>query len=246
MKIRKYAVFMLLLFVFFGCTEYKYIHEINKDGNSVLTIKVEYSKYLEMAAESEGKTYSEKVLEFREEKEEQCEKIKNENLNCEIEGTEVILKMNMVPGEYYEFEKEEKIPDYIYILKINKIPNPILEDNFILGKEDIELKYNYTDDELASLKAAKEVGFVAEYIITMPGVIEKSNWGEYKEYENSIVFDLFEIGENPGPIIVVSKERNDFYFYIVMIVGVVLFFTIIYNLFLKNWKKEKRKRPLSK
>ena len=244
MKGKKYVVFsiILALVLLYGCAEYKYSHVIEETGDSNLKLSIDYTSVIEKEAEEEGKTFSNKVNEFEEEKNIECNEImENSNVFCEVKNAVVEISVALVPGEYYEFSKENEVSSYSYMVEINKIPNLNLINN-ILGIEEIDLEKELTEDEKLKLDAGKELDLILEYSITMPGNIEEAHFGEIEGEVNgnSVTFSLLDAGEGSNTIFVKSRKADDSFMTVVLGLGVVVLIGLLYVIFLRSSSKKKK------
>lgn len=243
MKSKRYGVLLVLtlLALLFGCTEYRYSHEISKTGESTLTLSIDYTSTLEEEAEQEGKTMDNKISEFKEGKEEKCMELMNESegITCVVNEAVVKISKNLEPGEYYTFTKENNIPDHLYIVEINKIPSLDLIDN-TLSREEYNLG-ELPENDLLKIYAAEEIGMVVEYTIVMPGKeIYEAYCGELEAEisGNSATFDLLEVGKQQSPMIVKSKEVDELYVNLVTGLAIIVFLILMYLMFVKRSRKK--------
>ncbi len=245
MRYNKYSKFFTLFLVFVllsGCANYEYTQTISEDGESTLELLIDYRTTIQEDADKEGKTYGIKMKEFAKQRERECNGLigTNPELTCSVKNSILRISMDLVEGEHYTFEKIDSIPDYIYNIEINKIPNLNLI-NDISGIEEIDLRGNLSNEEKGKLALAEKLELELYYNLVVPGEVVEAYSGEVEgEIEgNSIRFDLLEIGNDPSPIVIKSKIVNEFYLNLLMGIGLTVFLIFIYLIFFKHNRVEK-------
>ncbi|GEM_PF-4829106 len=233
---------VLVLLMIFGCVNVDYNQEIKENGKATLTFSVDYSDFVNTAAEQSEKGISETKKEMQKKLEDNCQWVKDYvyEVKCSVKGVEITLVSEIESGEYYDFEKKSGVSSTIYYVKIKKIFDMAqylsVEYGGTQGK-DLDLSKKPTAEEKAQYEGYSSYLNVT-YTIEVPGEISSVNAGTVEgEIKGSTVsFNLFELMAEPSPIVIVSEKKNmDFGW---MIIGVLVLIVVLFLLKLFAFRKK--------
>lgn len=165
------ALLAMLSLSFFGCISIEYTHSLDRDGNSIVTETVDMSALLSAGGQYSGA--SEGLSDA-------CANITKSDpaVNCTYgDGELTVSKALKLSENFYVFNKTSEFPYAVYHLEVRRVP-PVVATDTISGTSS-QAEYDFADPS-AKLGAStmKAAGASFEYIIDMPGEIEKAENGE--------------------------------------------------------------------
>lgn len=249
---RLFALFLFSMLILSGCVSQSYTHNVDKNGNSEISVVMDFSK-LPFYASQFGKTKDQSKSVLSKALAEACENTAkiDKSTECSVQDDKVLMKKSFTDKDgYYTFEVNEGIPYRTYRMIIYKIPS----ESF--AKLLYPTAKKYTSDFLSAdiegvpliidLRKKQENAITASglkllpdfdytYEVQMPGEIINSYYGNnsVQSSGNKVKFNLVQVLEKSEPLVIESKEIN------ILLIGLIIGAIIIIGLWLSFFSKQK-------
>lgn len=215
MQFRTIITLGLLALFLFGCVSIDYTQKVGRDGNSVITQKIDMSALLayEKQSGSAGSGLSS-----------MCANVTRgqPDVNCTYsDGVIILTKMVKATDGLYTFTKTSEFPNNIYTLELRRLPELVESEDLPSGGMSGDVA-TAADFKSASAKSAatslKTIGASISYTVDMPGEIVSAENGKIEvEADGKKVakYDVLQLMTDGKYIIVKSSEFD------IMTVGLV-------------------------
>jgi hypothetical protein len=218
-KINKLLLLTIITILFSGCFSIGINQELKEDGSSDFLIKYDFSNLLSQTGEQgQGEIEIPGCSSF-----ENLTIVNCQSLNQGVFELTGSLEKN---DEYFRVEKSLFKTIYEY---------NALEVFDILGKLSENEDEQITQESLLDIKMLNPT---LKYEITMPGIIESAEVGDFKD--NKIKIDIFDLETEDSAKIVAQTSNNTIYY---IIGSVMILFVIIVIILIKAKKKTEIKAP---
>jgi hypothetical protein len=237
------AVALILLLS--GCVSVDYTHKVERNGDSVLSTKIDMSAITKLAAGMNASKGSETDLEFAK----VCDDAKKQNSNITCTYASGIITLSgplKNDGKQYAFSTDRGLTTVRYTLTLEKLPEIVsgLGQNLsgAAGGQAVQQpqeSLKFTDPKAAQQAKQSASLMKIAYTVEMPGKIVQAEGADVVS-GSSAKFDVLKMMENSQNIVVVSEEAD--YTELGYLVAVVLVLGGIFMLF--RMRQQGKKLPI--
>src|SRR3989344_7544275 len=204
---------ILLALLLLGCITIQYVHKLERNGDSLLTMNANVS-----ALEGMGNSMGESSAgSFEEQQAESCkEKIElDPGLTCTYaDGILTVSKHLSASDGLYDFKTEKEFLKIRYTFTLDTLPDIDPSESDITGGSGIgtgqqagDLNLPFTDPKSAEQAEQMKQFLTITYVVEMPGTIVSAE-GATEVMEGRATFDVLERMQSGEDIGVVSEEQD--------------------------------------
>jgi hypothetical protein len=220
MQTRTLILSGLLALFLLGCVSIDYTQKLDRDGNSLITQKIDLSALIAYANQSGGSDSDLSTI---------CANMTSgqPGVNCTYaDGVVTLAKAVKATDGMYIFNKTSEFPYNIYTLEVRRLPEIVESESVPSGGLGGDTSTT-SDFKSASSKTAaaslKTVGASISYTVEMPGEIVSAENGEMEGPEGKKVAKYDVLGlMSDGEYIVVKSKELDLVSVGMAIVGIVV------------------------
>ncbi|MBN2478294.1 hypothetical protein JXB01_03325 [Candidatus Micrarchaeota archaeon] len=233
---RYFTLLVVIALLLSGCVDHRYNLSVDRTGDAELRMTLDVTQLTNQLYKESGMSRSKFRENVTAQLNERCSKIEDEypGTKCMVSLQKMTVIQSFEDG--FLFEKKEGVPYITYTLEVDRLPLYLVSGDTMLKEEYIHLE-GMSKENYDYLKTVESGNGKTVLVIEMPSDIIYAKAGSINAEVDGkkAEFNLAQIAEEPGGIMVVSKELNMFWVYV--FVGIIA--VIIIALIMKIFRKEK-------
>ncbi|MGV8176687.1 MAG: hypothetical protein ACP5NX_02740 [Candidatus Bilamarchaeaceae archaeon] len=225
---RNIALFsVMMMLVLSGCVSQDYAQKVGEDGNSVMTVTVDFSRAVSSVEMPAGAGLSATLNKV-------CAQNTDPKMTCSAKGSAIVLQKKMTPDDgYYAFDVSRGLPFVNYEIKMYAFPTDMFGAVFekvypgLQLAEPVDLRKRVQSRMI--LDRLKEEGVNWTYTVTMPGEIYETNSGRLVPKQgayldkSTVRYDMADVLYQSEPVVVKSREIDAYSIGITVLVLVMAY-----------------------
>jgi hypothetical protein len=188
----------LIAFFFFGCVNITYNQKVDRDGNSIISEKIDLGPLLALSNQSAS---------MASQMSDPCANLTDAGVTCTYSNSTItITRAFKLSDGKYKFTKKSEFPNVVYTIELNELPTIINSSSSTsLGDAGTSGDFNSSSAKSAALTLSGMRTNIT-YIVEMPGEVYSAENGQIKN--GKAEYDIVSLMSNGKNIIVKSKELD--------------------------------------
>jgi len=242
---REIFAILLLSFVAGAALDQTYVHEVSRNGDSVVEKSMELTVFSNQLTPGALERMSDA-----------CEHDSRLGCSVDVEKKLVVLSQELSPGAYYRYSTEYGLPSIAYTISIDRIPTDRFSDalgDLLAAANATEvgqvrgtvkpLSLTERDENAANAGILKALGAKITYRVVMPSRVTYAAAGGVQGAidGNSADFAVVDVMADSAPLVVRCEELNWGYLLLIAMVAVLGALAYLFMKSGKPMKKSKKK-----